>query len=90
MTWGKLWWPVFLIISSLWLLTGFGIPEAIALVTQPGSHLDNTLSYYSRTELGISVATAATAHTWAWWLSFVVWMMFIIFITGHIWFDQFG
>lgn len=90
MTWGKLYWPVFLIISSVWIMLAFGIPETIALATHPSTHQDNTLSFYSRTELHISVATAATAHTAAWWLSFVVWMMFVIFITAHIWFDQFG
>jgi hypothetical protein len=90
MTWGKVYWPIFLIISSLWLLTGFGIAETIALISGTANHLDNTLSYYARTELHISVATAATAHTVAWWITFVVWMMFVIFITAHIWFDQFG
>lgn len=89
MTWGRHYWPVFLSISSLWVLLGFGIPEAIALLADT-LHIDNTLSFYARTELHISVATAATAHTAAWWLSFVVWMMFVVFITGHIWFDQFG
>jgi hypothetical protein len=90
MTWGKVYWPVFLIISSVWVMLGFGIPETIALFTHPSTHLDNTLSFYSRTELHASVATATTMHTAAWWLSFVVWMMFVIFITAHIWFDQFG
>lgn len=90
MTWGKIYWPVFLIISGFWVLTAFGVPETLALIQQPSQHVDNTLSYYSRVELHVSVATATNIHTVAWWLSFVVWMMFVIFITAHIWFDQFG
>jgi len=89
MTWGRTYWPIFLDISSIWVLLGFGVPEAIALINHK-LHVDDTLSYYARTELHISVATAATAHTLAWYLSFIVWMSFVIFITAHIWFDQFG
>ncbi|HEY2455581.1 MAG TPA: hypothetical protein VGI71_23800 [Scandinavium sp.] len=89
MTWGSKWWPIFLIISSVWLITGFGIPETIALFQHP-LHVDNTLSYYSRSELGVAVAIQSTVHTLAWWLSFIMWMLFVIFITAHIWFDQFG
>lgn len=90
MTWGQHYWAVFLSISSAWLLTGFGIPETIALATGRAHHLDNTLSFYARTELHVSVATAGSIHTIAWWASFVVWMMFVVFITSHIWFDEFG
>jgi hypothetical protein len=89
MTWGRVYWPIFLIISSAWIALGFGIPETIALVANT-LHLDNTLSKYARSELGISVATAATVHSIAWWCSFSAWMIFVLFITGHIWFDQFG
>jgi hypothetical protein len=87
-SWGRHYWPIFLIISSVWLLTGFGIPELIALVTAPASHLDNTLSFYARNELNVSLKT--TVHTVAWYLTFVTWMVFVTFITAHIWFDQFG
>lgn len=90
MTWGEKYWPVFLIISSVWLLLGFGIPESLALATNTSTHLDNTLSHYARFELHVSVAAANNIHTVAWWLSFIVWIMFVVFITGHIWFDQFG
>lgn len=89
-TWGKIWWPVFLIISSVWLMTGFGVPEAWALIAHTNNNADNTLSYYARTELHVSVATVGSIHTVAWYLSFLVWMMFVIFITAHIWMDQFG
>jgi hypothetical protein len=89
-TWGLTYWPYFLIVSAVWLALGFGIPEAIALASHASSHLDNTLSQYARTDLGVSVAVQTTVHTVAWWCSFVVWMVFVVFITGHIWFAQFG
>jgi hypothetical protein len=90
MTWGATYWRLFLIISGLWMLTGFGIPESIALATDPVRGLDNTLSHYARSELHVSVATAGNLHTVGWWVSFLAWMMFVVFITAHIWFDQFG
>jgi len=90
MTWGERYWPVFLIISSLWMLCGFGIPEGIALGTHPSTHLDNTLSYYARTQLHSTVSVAGTVHTWVWWVTFIAWLMFVVFITAHIWMDQFG
>lgn len=90
-SWGNTYWPVFLIISGLWVLSGFGIPESLALMTQPSTHLDNTLSYYARVQLHANVAMGPTAmHTAAWWITFTVWMMFVLFITAHIWFLQFG
>jgi hypothetical protein len=90
-TWGNTYWPAFLIISGAWVLSGFGIPGTIALATQPGTHLDNTLSQYARVQLHAAVAMGPTTmHTWAWWLSFAVWMLFVLFITAHIWFLQFG
>jgi hypothetical protein len=89
-TWGLHYWPIFITGSGLWLLTAFGIPETIALLTQPNTHLDNTLSQYARVQLHVSIATANNIHTIGWWVSFLAWMMFVIFITAHIWFDQFG
>ena len=88
--WGNRYWPIFLIASAVYLLIFFGIPEASAIIVHPSSGIDNTLSHYARTELHVSVATQNTIHTIAWWCSFVVWMMFVIFITAHIWFYQFG
>jgi hypothetical protein len=88
MTWGKEYWPIFLTISSIWLLLGFGIPELIALLSPVQNHLDNTLSVYARTELNVSAEL--TKHTIAWYLSFFVWVLFTFVITLHIWFDQFG
>lgn len=87
MTWGREYWPVYLIVCSFVLLLGFGVPEAFALIIRP-LHVDNTLSFYARSELNVSLT--ATKHTMAWWLTFISWMMFTVFITAHIWFDQFG
>jgi hypothetical protein len=89
-TWGRVYWPIFLIISSAWLLSGFGVAETIALLSPVSGHLDNTLSTYARTELGVSVAVQNGVHTIAWWCSFVAWTLFVTFITAHIWFLQFG
>jgi hypothetical protein len=90
-TWGVHYWPLFLIISSGWLALGFGIPEGIALGENPSiSHVDNTLSYYARTELHANVAIYGSIHTIAWWATFIIWMTFVIWITAHIWFVQFG
>jgi hypothetical protein len=89
-TWGSTYWPWFLSISGFWVLTAFGIPEGLALATHPAHHVDNTLSFYARHELHVGIATAGNIHTLAWWLSFLMWMMFVIFITGHIWMDQWG
>lgn len=87
-TWGHTWWPLFLIISSIWILLGFGIPELIALFSPVSNHLDNTLSDYARSELHVSAQL--TKHTVAWWLSLLTWLVFTISITAHIWFDQIG
>lgn len=90
MTWGKEYWPVFLLISTAWIATGFGIPEGFSLASDPSKHLDNTLSYYARTQLHANIAVAGGMHTVAWWATFVLWMIFVIFITAHIWFAEFG
>ena len=89
MSWGQHYWPWFLIISAMWILSGFGIPEGIALA-EHGDGLDNTLSWYARTQLHASVAINMSVHTLAWWATFILWMTFVIYITPHIWFLQFG
>lgn len=89
LTWGRIYWPVFLIASSLWILTGFLIPEVIALLTNVSSHTDNTLSYYARTELHVT-STIQDIHDVAWYLSLIAWGVFTVWITGHIWFDLWG
>lgn len=89
-TWGLRWWPIFLLISTGWLLTGFGIPEGIALASNMRKHVDNTLSQYLRHDLHVDVAIAGNVHTLVWWITFVLWMAFAIWFTDHIWFGQFG
>lgn len=87
-TWGQWYWPIFVIVSAVWLLTGFGVPETIALIESHLVHepIDNTLSYYSRRELNVSAVW--TIHTIAWYLSLACWTMFVCFLTSHIWFNQ--
>lgn len=90
-TWGRAYWPWFLIVASAFVVLGFGLPEGKALLEgahNPNIHVDNTLSYYARYEL--NVTAGATVHGAAWWFTFVAWMLFVVFITAHIWFDQFG
>lgn len=90
LTWGARYWPWFIAITSGWLLTGLGIPEGIALATNVRTHLDNTFSHYLRSELHVSIALQGSVHTVAWWASFTTWIVFVVFITGHIWFNEFG
>lgn len=84
MTWGTHYWPVFLIISAVWILLGFGIPELIALFTEVKNHVDNTLSHYSQYELGLT--SQFTRHTVAWYLSLTAWFFITTILTWHIWF----
>lgn len=89
LTWGRIWWPIFLIISSLWILIGFLPEEIVALVTKVSTHTDNTLSQYARTELHVT-ASIQDVHDIAWWLSLLAWSVFAVWATGHIWFDLWG
>lgn len=82
--WGNLYWPYWLILTSL----TFAVPEGIAIATQQWA---DTLSDYSRAQLHASVAvTQSGVHTFAWWASFVVWLVFVVWITIHIWFVKLG
>lgn len=76
MTWGRYYWPFFLVLSGLLFL----IPEIIALVT----NFRNTLSQYSWAELHVNPHIAV--HTMAWYISICGWLLFVIVITAHIWF----
>ena len=76
--WGKIYWPIALTVASVIM---FGIPELIALFTNPA----NTLSDYSWSELNVTVAYGHGIHTVAWWASIVVWFVFVVVITIHIW-----
>lgn len=76
MTWGKEYWPIFLIVVSVL----FAVPELYALFT----NVLNTLSDYSWFEL--HVRPGINRHTIAWWISLSAWAVFAVVITGHIWF----
>ena len=76
MTWGKYYWPFYLILLSLLFL----VPELIALFT----NYMNTLSQYTWAELNVN--PHISAHTIAWYLSLSGWVLFVIVITLHIWF----
>lgn len=75
--WGYAYWPKYLIVGSLFVL----VPELYALFTNP----KNTLSEYCWRELNVRVAWGAGQHTAAWWLSLAAWLLFVVAITGHIW-----
>lgn len=82
MTWGKEYWPWYLILASL----AFLIPESIALAV----NTRNTLSDYAWYELNVKTPTQAfSAHTAAWFLSLGVWIVIAIWLTYHIWFERF-
>ena len=82
MTWGRQYWPVFLIVTSL----AFLIPEVIALVT----NAKNTLSDYAWYELNVKTPTEHfSAHTAAWFLSLGMFLVIAIWLVFHIWFETF-
>ena len=79
MTWGREYWTWFLLTVS----AGFGVPELIALATNPA----NTLSDYSRSEMGLTVVAGQPVHhTLAWAGSLIAWWLFVGVITWHLWF----
>jgi hypothetical protein len=73
-TWGRVYWPVFLLVASLL----FAIPELIAIFTNAA----NTLSEYAWQELKVGTFPV---HTAARWISLIVWLVFVAVITAHIW-----
>lgn len=76
--WGKIYWPIFLIVISVLFLPA----EIYALVTNTA----NTLSIYCWQELDVTRALEITVHSTAWYLSFAAWLIFVVLITLHIWF----
>lgn len=78
MTWGLVYWPTWLTLIGLTLLP----MEIYALLTNPA----NTLSEYAWHELNVTHAFRFTANGVAWWVSFVMWILFVVVITLHIWF----
>lgn len=82
MTWGRQYWPIYLIVASL----GFLIPEVIALAT----NAKNTLSDYAWYELNITTPHERfSAHTAAWFLSLGMWLVIAVWLTYHIWLETF-
>lgn len=78
-TWGRIYWPIMLLVVSV---IEFGIPEFIAIITNPA----NTLSDYSWDELHVG---SFPVHTLAWYVSLIIWLSFVVIITMHIWWRQF-
>ena len=87
-TWGHTYWPIALTVASIVLGLLFFPAEIYAMFT----NTSNTLSDFSRYELGVTTAFGAQTiiHTVAWWVSFLVWCGFVFVITLHIWFDMIG
>ena len=82
MTWGKIYWPWFLIVTSL----AFIGPELVALVV----NAKNTLSDYAWYELNVKTPREPfTAHGAAWFLSLGMWLVVAIWLTFHVWFETF-
>lgn len=82
MTWGKIYWPWFLIVTSL----AFLIPEIIGIAT----NVKNTLSDYARYELDVTTPHQPfTSHSAAWLLSLGVWLVVAFWLTWHIWWERF-
>ena len=76
MTWGKYYWPYFMILTVLL----FGVPELIAIIS---GNVANTLSDYSWDQLDVHGFTHV--HDIAWFASLGVWLLFVVVITAHIW-----
>ena len=78
MTWGLVYWPFAIIIVAAVFLPA----EFYALFTNPA----NTLSDYCWRQLNVSLVFGHGAHTLAWWLSIIMWGIFVVLITLHIWY----
>lgn len=79
MTWGRRYWPYWIIAVSL----AFLIPELLALFTNG----KNSLSQYVWDELGVS--PHMTMHTVAWWVSLIGVLLAFAIVVAHIWFREF-
>lgn len=76
-TWGQHYWPIFITTVTVF----FGVPEIYALFT----NVYNTLSWYAWKELHLSASVNQGMDTVAWWCSLALWLVFVVVITGHIW-----
>jgi hypothetical protein len=77
-TWGLVYWPAFIITVVLM----FGIPETIGLVT----NTRNTLSWFAWREFGVPNSYSMPAFTAAWYFSFALYLVIVVFLGIHIWF----
>ena len=78
-TWGLIYWPTFLTVTGLLFLPA----ELFALFF---NQVQNTLSDYCWHELDVTRALTFDAHGVAWWVSLIMWVMFVVAITLHIWY----
>lgn len=78
MTWGRYYWPFFIVVASLLFLG----PELIALFT----NRSNTLSEYAWHELNVN--PRIPVHTLAWWISLIAFILAIFVLVIHIWFKR--
>jgi hypothetical protein len=76
-TWGQHYWPWYLTIGVVL----FGVPEIYSLLT----NVYNTLSWYAWRKLNLSISVGNGMDSVAWWASLILWIAFVIIITGHIW-----
>jgi hypothetical protein len=78
-TWGYYYWPTYITICAIAFLP----VELYALIT---NQVQNTLSDYCWHELNVTRALTFDAHGIAWWASLIMWALFVIAITLHIWY----
>lgn len=80
-TWGRRYWPWFLVIVSVAFLT----PEIFALCTNTA----NTLSDYAWHELHLSLTAKRQVHDAAWFLTQGAYITVAFWLLMHIWYQQF-
>lgn len=78
MTWGRWYWPLFLVASLLLLL----IPEIYALVT----NYHNSLSYWVWTSLRVNQGAPIDSWTAPHYLAAGVYLVVVTWLTGHLFF----
>ena len=81
-TWGKYYWPVALVV----MLLEFGVPEYYAIRT----NVYNTLSDFSRWQLAEFPGEPLLSHDWQWFASQALFLVFSVWIIGHIWYYIWG
>jgi H+/Cl- antiporter ClcA len=82
MTWGRIWWPIYLLVS----LAVFLGPEIFALVT----NWRNTLSNWVWSSLKVSSGRFDIWHESApWYLTLGCWIVLITWLTFHFFFRRF-